>query len=311
MGSIINMPLFSVVIPAYNREKVLERTVNSALSQTYPNIEIIIVDDGSTDDTGKVAKLMAERDPRINFISQENGGACSARNTGLKKAKGKYILFLDSDDEIMDTFLEKAELEYRKDSELGAVYCQTGIRKNNGIDYARKDHLEGYIYADALKQGYITSTSFITMKTECVRNVWGWDEYLSHSNDDDMCFRLAKKNKFKLIDEILGIYNTDSGNNLMMSFEKVAIGFWKLWNKYEEDTIKYCGKETINNHYKECLDRFVICHNRMYINMCREKIKYFSRPKQYFPVFFESEIKYNKQVLHRIIRGQKGNAEQK
>ena len=87
--------LVSVIIPAYNREKTIRRAVDSALAQTYPSIEIIVVDDGSRDHT---AEILLEYGEKLRLIRQKNGGASSARNTGIRAAQGEIIAFLDSDD---------------------------------------------------------------------------------------------------------------------------------------------------------------------------------------------------------------------
>ena len=89
---------FSIIIPAYNVADYLENCVESILKQTYDNYEIIIVDDGSTDETGKVADELLKQTKQINVVHQSNGGASKARNTGMKRATGDYILFLDGDD---------------------------------------------------------------------------------------------------------------------------------------------------------------------------------------------------------------------
>ena len=89
---------FSIIIPAYNVANYLENCVESILKQTYDNYEIIIVDDGSTDETGKVADELLKQSKQINVVHQSNGGASKARNTGMKRATGDYILFLDGDD---------------------------------------------------------------------------------------------------------------------------------------------------------------------------------------------------------------------
>lgn len=89
---------FSIIIPAYNVADYLENCVESILKQTYDNYEIIIVDDGSTDETGKVADELLKQSKQINVVHQYNGGASKARNTGMKRATGDYILFLDGDD---------------------------------------------------------------------------------------------------------------------------------------------------------------------------------------------------------------------
>ena len=89
---------FSIIIPAYNVADYLENCVESILKQTYDNYEIIIVDDGSTDETGKVADELLKQSKQINVVHQSNGGASKARNTGMKRSTGDYILFLDGDD---------------------------------------------------------------------------------------------------------------------------------------------------------------------------------------------------------------------
>ena len=100
-------PLISIVIPAYNAEKYLGECLESILVQTYKNIEIIIVNDGSTDDTAKIIKLYKEKDPRIRSFTCKNNGVSSARNRGIKESCGEYIFFVDSDD-----FLDHDCIEY-------------------------------------------------------------------------------------------------------------------------------------------------------------------------------------------------------
>ncbi len=93
-------PLISVVIPVYNVESYLRRCLDTVLAQTYQNIEIIIVDDGSTDSSGRICREYASKDSRIVVIRQENGGLSSARNTGIHYAHGRFITFIDSDDTV-------------------------------------------------------------------------------------------------------------------------------------------------------------------------------------------------------------------
>jgi glycosyltransferase involved in cell wall biosynthesis len=90
--------LVSVVVPAFNRERFLAAAVQSALDQTYTRLEVIVVDDGSTDGTPEVARTLALADPRVRVVRRTNGGPASARNTGLEAARGEYVSFLDSDD---------------------------------------------------------------------------------------------------------------------------------------------------------------------------------------------------------------------
>lgn len=94
------MDLISVIVPVYNVENLIERCVKSIIEQTYPNIEIILIDDGSTDKSGFICDELALRDSRIVVVHKKNGGASTARNIGLNKAKGQYVGFVDSDDYI-------------------------------------------------------------------------------------------------------------------------------------------------------------------------------------------------------------------
>lgn len=99
-------PLISVIVPAYNAERWLEECGLSVLSQTYPHVELVIVDDGSTDATLSVANALAEQAENVKVIHTENGGVCHARNTGLEAASGEFIAFLDADDLLLPRAIE-------------------------------------------------------------------------------------------------------------------------------------------------------------------------------------------------------------
>ncbi len=92
------MELVSIVIPAYNAEKTIHRCINSLLHQDYDNIQVVVINDGSTDNTDRIVKELCLRDSRIKYLLTENGGVSKARNNGLDIADGEYITFADSDD---------------------------------------------------------------------------------------------------------------------------------------------------------------------------------------------------------------------
>lgn len=98
--------LVSIIIPAYNAEQYIEKAIKSCINQTYKNIEIIIVNDGSTDNTAEKIKELSLQDNRIKFISTKNGGVSKARNTGIENSTGEYLTFLDADDQICSTALD-------------------------------------------------------------------------------------------------------------------------------------------------------------------------------------------------------------
>ena len=132
-AAIVEEPTVSVIIPVYNYAGVLTRAVQSAAEQTYALLkEIIIVDDGSTDDTHFVAQQLMERDPRIKYIRQDNSGVAVARNTGIEHATSKYICCLDADDEIKPSFLEKMIHSLENFKALRLAYSKIELVFENG-----------------------------------------------------------------------------------------------------------------------------------------------------------------------------------
>jgi glycosyltransferase involved in cell wall biosynthesis len=114
-------PLVSVIMPAYNAQKYIAEAITSVLKQTYSNVEFIIVDDGSTD--GTAAVITSFSDARIQMIRKANGGAASARNEGIRRARGQYIVFLDADDSILPQYIYKHILSFEQHPDAGMVYC--------------------------------------------------------------------------------------------------------------------------------------------------------------------------------------------
>lgn len=252
------MQKFSVVIPVYNRETVIARAVRSLQTQTCKDWELIIIDDGSVDGTAKAVEPFLS-DSRIQYVRQENRGAQAARNHGLKLAKGEYLCFLDSDDELLPDFLAEMLAAYEMHPEVGCVYCWTEAKHHDGAVYLRKDTLEGDIYARALEQGYVTSPTFLTMKRNCFDVIGTWDESFHACQDDDICFRLAKHFRFRLIRRPLALYHAEysgSENRIGASCHRVMNAWWQLWQKYEADVVDYCGQLTMWRHFMKCYKDF-------------------------------------------------------
>lgn len=121
----MNEVLVSIVIPCYNGAGTILQSVESCISQTYKYIEVIIVNDGSTDESMSVIDGIASQDVRISAFSQENLGPAYARNFGASKAKGKYIVFLDADDFIAPTFIQECVDVFNTNSEMDIVFSIT------------------------------------------------------------------------------------------------------------------------------------------------------------------------------------------
>ena len=134
--------MISVVIPLYNKEPIIAKTLKSVLSQDYSDFEIVVVDDGSTDNS--VVIVEAIHDSRIRFIRQENGGPSKARNTGVKNAKGEWILFLDADDEMLPNTLSYFSSMISKVAEAKIFLGEVLFCKNGVISKANQ-YNEGYV----------------------------------------------------------------------------------------------------------------------------------------------------------------------
>lgn len=145
------MDLVSIIIPVYNGKKFLEKCLDSILSQTYKNIEIILVNDGSTDSSEVICRNYAEQDDRIVFVSKENGGVSTARNIGLNKATGKYICFVDSDDYVEPTFVE---VLYNGFKNSDCVISACNIFSPSTIDekYSEGEKFHSYVIQEAFYQ---------------------------------------------------------------------------------------------------------------------------------------------------------------
>lgn len=198
-------PLISVVIPVYNREKTILRALNSVFGQTYSNIEVIVVDDGSTDATAQVVSNCA--DERVRLISLSNNqGANKARNTGILEAKGEYIAFQDSDDEWLADKLER-QLAYMRKTAVEAVYCpyilfdagKTHIVPEN---YANQDVCEKNI-AEILKKTNIVGTPTLMVKRELFYKIGMFDVDMKRLQDYEFVIRLVKNGTLGYLKEPL------------------------------------------------------------------------------------------------------------
>src|SRR3954453_20694089 len=135
-----DQPLISVVIPAGNAQDTLDQTLASAAAQTHTNIEIVIVDDGSMDSTGRIARELCAQDPRARLIRQENAGLAAARNAAIAVAQGEFIAPLDADDLWHPQKLERQLACFRRaEVEVGLVYCWSRIIDEHGKVLAPSD----------------------------------------------------------------------------------------------------------------------------------------------------------------------------
>lgn len=137
------MSLVTIILPAYNAEKTIARAIQSALCQEYSDLEVIVIDDGSSDSTLKVCNALADKDNRLKVLHINNSGPSAARNYGLSQANGEFICFMDADDEMSPTMISQLVSSMQDGTDL--VACGYKVRSNNG-DYAFEQKLDGKSY---------------------------------------------------------------------------------------------------------------------------------------------------------------------
>lgn len=174
-----NRPLVSIIIPCYNSESYIEETIHSVLESTYRNIEIIIVNDGSTDNSELIVRNISATHSNIFLLSQVNSGPAAARNNGIKNAKGEYILPLDADDLIGNEYLEKAVDVLAKNEHIKIVYCEAEFfgercgKWNLPSFRIEKLAIDNMIFCSALyrKKDWLQAGGYDERMT------WGWEDW--------------------------------------------------------------------------------------------------------------------------------------
>ena len=226
------MPTVSVIISTYNRSHVLGRSIQSVLNQTFQDFELIIVDDGSTDDTEKIVSNLSNE--KVKYVRhQKNRGASVARNIGIRLAKGDYIAILDDDDEWMPEILEKQmKVFYTAPPEVGAVYTKYKKYDSLGeyvppLKVAKK---EGDLFKQLLKEFYIQWQTAL-IKRECFDKVGLISESMLYSRDWDFLLRISQHYQFLYIDEPLAIIHEQPEGRLS-KFEPFLADIQRILKMY-------------------------------------------------------------------------------
>lgn len=198
----MHKPLVSIIIPTYNRASCIEQAIRSALKQTFRDFELIIADDGSTDGTEQAVTRLGE--PAVRFVRKANGGCSSARNFGVANANGKYVAFLDSDDEWDPRWLETTVAMMEADPGVGAVYGSLARVGSDGSDRGVFDLTLGGQHREAtvpyvLSQASGLLGSNIIARRAIVQKIGGWDETFPTSGDFEFGLRLAVDTRVGLV----------------------------------------------------------------------------------------------------------------
>ena len=215
-----NPPLVSVIIPAFNAEAFLARTLASVLNQSYGNIEVIVVDDGSDDQTCQIVEAIAVHDSRVTLFKQANGGVASARNAGIQIAKGQFIAPIDADDIWYPEAIEKMMAPFQTQGpDLGVVYAWSldidEVDQATGGFHAAQ--VAGNVFRVLICHNFLGNASSTIIRRSCLDNIGGYDVNLKAQNaqgceDWDLYIRLAEQYKFQGVPEFLVGYRNMTGS---------------------------------------------------------------------------------------------------
>lgn len=242
-----NIHLVSIVVPAYNAGKYITETIDSVIAQTYTKWELIIVNDGSKDNTPQVLENYSKKDSRISFITKQNTGVSDTRNTGIEKAKGEFIAFLDADDVWLPHNLEKKinflldhpETDYVYSNMLQAdQFLQNQILAPVGKD---TNILEDLL----LWNGEVIPgpSSNLLVRKKCLDAGIRFDRRLTTIADQNFSVQLAAKYKGKLLDEALWIYRVIPGSmskslQVMENDSLQTYAIYKEHNYFKSDAFR-------------------------------------------------------------------------
>ena len=242
-----NNPLVTVVLPTFNRAKFILEAINTALNQSYRNIEVIVVDDGSKDDTEQILKNII--DSRVKYVRHsENKGAAAARNTGIQLASGEFIAFLDSDDIWQrDKLTKQVDKILLSDQSVALIYCgMLKIDESGRVLGEKKPQYRGEIFKHLLYDNCIGSTSVPLLRMDVLKEIGGFDERLKSREDYDLWLRIAKRYKVEYVQESLFLYCIHENRISTNLNARISVN-QRILKKYYSDLI--CNPKALAHHF--------------------------------------------------------------
>ncbi|WP_375512531.1 glycosyltransferase family 2 protein [uncultured Nostoc sp.] len=213
----------SVIIPTYQRANLVSETIESVLVQTYTDYEIIVVNDGSTDNTREV---LARFGNRITVIHQENKGPSVARNTGIMASQGQYIAFIDDDDLWVPNKLEKQVSCFESNPNIGLVYSNILFFNDYHVSadiWPKRSHPPGVLKNWMLFELNFIPILSVMVRRECLDEVGLFDQTLKYCEDYDLWLRIIEKFSVHFLNKPLGFYRLSSTNSLSKNKEQILL----------------------------------------------------------------------------------------
>jgi glycosyltransferase involved in cell wall biosynthesis len=282
-------PSVSVVIPNYNYGRFLPEAVESVLAQTYPCEEIIVVDDGSTDDSLEILKIYEER-RGVKVIRQKNRGVGAARNAGARASTGDLIAFLDADDIWFPAKVEKQTSIFQGDEKIGLVSCAMQEFDTDGqiINYYQSNQ-EGWVSSSivAFETELVVSGSAIMVRRFFFDEVNGFDERkeLHPSEDWEFFYRISRVSKIGFSKEVLVHYRNhgDNGHLKVPRFERaMLLAYEKIFQNGDRDVLKL-RRKSYGNLYKTLAGSYL--HAGQYGEFLKNTVKSLFYTPENFPHF--------------------------
>ena len=246
------MPSISVIIPVYNGEKTIRETIESVLNQTYPDFEIIVIDDGSQDATLDIVASIQE--PRIKVFSYPNAGVSASRNRGLSHACGEFISFLDADDLWTPDKLETQLKTLQENPQVAVAYSWLDHIDQSGqfLRPGCRTTATGDIYPEFLLCQFLENLSTALIRAQALLEVGGFDESLTHAEDWDILLRLAARYHFTVVPVAQTLYRTSpksaTSNLFIMEAEFLKV-FERAYSQAPE-SLQHLRKKTLSIFYK-------------------------------------------------------------
>lgn len=263
-------PLVGVIVPMYNASQTIDATLTSICAQTYRNLDIVVVDDGSTDDSGKSAQMWAEREPRLRLLRQLNSGVAAARNFGAANTPAEYLAFIDADDLWAP---EKIEVQMRTllngESEFGLVYSWYALidRADRVVSLKHQPTAEGWVLPDLLQTNLVGNGSSALVRRKAFERVGGFDQALREGSEDIAIYlRIAERYEFRVIRRHLVGYRM-LPNNMSSDFGRMVRSCEAVLSEYRLRYPQFIGQ--IESHLNERrFWLFVRAASEGYINAC-------------------------------------------
>jgi glycosyltransferase involved in cell wall biosynthesis len=243
--------LISVVIPSYNRAAQIANAIESVRSQTHQNLEILVVDDGSTDETMSVLNALSPPESRLRILSHpRNLGAQAARNTGIRAATGSWIAFLDSDDTYLPDSLEKRlELAIREGNSAVHSEC-VAARANGEVKLYGTPPMRGNIRRAVLAHPGPTFPGLMVRISD-IASIGYLDESLSAYQEWDTAIRLSQRARFSFLAEPTFRYNLGDGSTISANFAVSAKGYERVVRKHAKEMLRTGGLPVLAAHLRE------------------------------------------------------------